>query len=232
VARTQHGKSSLYVVGHDLFERFEIQTDLSERFHYGRSLASLLDSILELLPTVAVLAVDREWARLFMLRQGELQEVSSEENVRLDDGERWDSVVSGTRHVPGAPGSGGAGRGQPGSGPRSDSGTDLFEAREAGNQQRFYNHKVAQLGRVLGLLDIQYLILVGPVKRVAEFRAELPAKAPYEVIRKPIEQGQHLFKPSGLAKLRSRASRKKRWPGKAVSTRRSPSLITEWTETG
>lgn len=182
VARTHHGRSSLYVVTEDRFDRYEIQADLPERFHYGRPLRSLLDSMLELMPTVAVMAVDNEWARLFVLRQGELQEISSEENVRLDDGDRWDTVVSGTRHVPGAPGSGGAGRGQPGSGPRSDSGTDLFEAKEDAARQRFYNQKVQQLGQVLGLLDVEHLILVGPVQRVAEFKAELPARAPYEVI--------------------------------------------------
>ncbi|WP_019588457.1 hypothetical protein [Deinococcus apachensis] len=182
VARTHHGRSSLYIVGEDLFERYEIQADLPERFHYGRPLKSLLDSILELMPTVAVMAVDNEWARLFVLRQGELQEVSSEENIRLDDGDRWDTIVSGTRHVPGAPGSGGAGRGQPGSGPRSDSGTDLFEAREDAARQRFYNQKVQQLGQVLDVLDIEQLILVGTVQRLAEFKAEIPAKAPYEVI--------------------------------------------------
>lgn len=182
VARTHHGRSSLYIVGEDLFERYEIQADLPERFHYGRPLKSLLDSILAMMPTVAVMAVDNEWARLFVLRQGELQEVSSEENVRLDDGDRWDTIVSGTRHVPGAPGSGGAGRGQPGSGPRSDSGTDLFEAREDAARQRFYNQKVQQLGQVLDVLDIKHLILVGTVQRVAEFKAEIPDKAPYEVI--------------------------------------------------
>ncbi|GBF08122.1 hypothetical protein DAERI_230013 [Deinococcus aerius] len=182
VARTHHGRSSLYIVGEDLFERYEIQADLPERFHYGRPLKSLLDSILAMMPTVAVMAVDNEWARLFVLRQGELQEVSSEENVRLDDGDRWDTIVSGTRHVPGAPGSGGAGRGQPGSGPRSDSGTDLFEAREDAARQRFYNQKVQQLGQVLDVLDIKQLILVGTVQRVAEFKAEIPDKAPYEVI--------------------------------------------------
>ena len=115
-ARRSSGRSTLYVVGADLFERHEIQADLPERVHYGRPLKSLLAGILEVLPTAAVLAVDREWARLFLLRQNELTEVRREENVRIDDGDRWDTIVSGTRHVPGAPGSGGAGRGQPGSG--------------------------------------------------------------------------------------------------------------------
>ncbi|WP_034385911.1 hypothetical protein [Deinococcus sp. YIM 77859] len=182
VARTHHGKSSLYVVGEAFFERFEIQADLPERFHYGRPLKSLLDSILEQMPTVAVLAVDHEWARLFILHQGELREARSEENVRLDDGDRWDTMVSGTRHVPGAPGAGGAGRGQPGSGPRSDSGTDLFEAREDAMRQRFYNAQVESLERVLRALAIRQLILVGPVQRVAEFKAELPKTASFEVI--------------------------------------------------
>lgn len=181
-ARRTYGKSSLYVVGADFFERHEIQADLPERIHYGRPLKSLLASILELLPTVAVLAVDREWARLFLLRQGELLELRREENVRLDDGDRWDTMVSGTRHVPGAPGSGGAGRNQPGSGPRSDSGTDLFENREAAIQQRFYNRISAELGELMTRRGIGQLILVGPVQRVSEFKAEIPDKAPYEVI--------------------------------------------------
>lgn len=180
--RTHHGKSALYLVEGETLERFDINADLPERFHYGRPVKSLLASIMELLPTVAVLAVDREWARLFLLRQGELIELRREENVRLDDGERWDSMVSGTRHVPGAPGSGGAGRGQPGSGPRSDSGTDLFENREAAIQQRFYNGIVAELGEMMSRRDIKALILVGTVQRVAEFKAEIPDKAPYEVI--------------------------------------------------
>lgn len=181
-ARKHYGKSSLYVVGADFFERHDIQADLPERIHYGRPLKSLLSSILELLPTVAVLAVDREWARLFLLRQGELLELRRDENVRLDDGGRWDTIVSGTRHVPGAPGSGGAGRNQPGSGPRSDSGTDLFENREAAIQQRFYNRISAELGELMSRRDIGQLILVGPVQRIAEFKAEIPDKAPYEVI--------------------------------------------------
>lgn len=181
-ARRSSGRSTLYVVGADLFERHEIQADLPERVHYGRPLKSLLAGILEVLPTAAVLAVDREWARLFLLRQNELTEVRREENVRIDDGDRWDTIVSGTRHVPGAPGSGGAGRGQPGSGPRSDSGTDLFENREAAMQQRFYNRIVAELTDLMAQRDIRQLILVGPVQRVAEFKAELPATAPFELI--------------------------------------------------
>ncbi|MFC6661095.1 VLRF1 family aeRF1-type release factor [Deinococcus multiflagellatus] len=181
-ARTSSGKSALYVVGADFFERHDIQADLPERFHYGRPLKSLLAGLLDLMPSAAVLAVDREWARLFLLRQGELLELRREENVRLDDGDRWDTMVSGTRHVPGAPGSGGAGRGQPGSGPRSDSGTDLFENREAAIQQRFYNRIAAELTELLTRAEIGALVLVGPVQRVAEFKAELPEKAPFEVI--------------------------------------------------
>ena len=180
--RDHHGKSTLYVVGQESFDRFEIQADLPERFHYGRPLKSLLSAILELLPTVAVLAVDQEWARLFILRQGELTEVRREENVRLDDGDRWDTMVSGTRHVPGAPGSGGAGRGQPGSGPRSDSGTDLFQNREAAALQRFYNTIAEDLTERFRRAGIEQLVLVGPVQRVAEFKAEIPKTAPFEVI--------------------------------------------------
>ncbi|WP_216318680.1 VLRF1 family aeRF1-type release factor [Deinococcus aestuarii] len=177
--RTHHGKSALYVVSGDdeSLERFDINADLPERFHYGRPLGSLVAGILDLLPTVAVLAVDREWARFFLLRQGELAEIRRHENVRLDDGERWDTLTSSTRHVPGAPGTGGQG-----SGPRSDSGTDLFEDREDANQQRFYNRMAAELGELMTRRDINALILVGPVQRVAEFKAEIPDKAPYEVI--------------------------------------------------
>lgn len=181
-ARDHHGKSALYVVIHDQLERYDIQADLPERFHYGRPLKSMLDSILELLPTVAVLAIDHEWARLFVLRQGELIEARSEENVRLDDGDRWDTMVSGTRHVPGAPGSGGAGRNQPGSGPRSDSGTDLFQAREDAMRQRFYNHMAAELQRMLPVLEIELLVLVGTVPRLADFKAEIPSTAPFKII--------------------------------------------------
>ncbi|MFC4639056.1 VLRF1 family aeRF1-type release factor [Deinococcus hohokamensis] len=181
-SRASTGKSALYVVGADFFERHDIQADLPERVHYGRPLKSLVASILDLLPTVAVLAVDREWARLFLLRQNELMELRREENVRLDDGDRWDTMVSGTRHVPGAPGSGGAGRNQPGSGPRSDSGTDLFENREAAMQQRFYNRIASELAELMSRADIKQLILVGPVQRVSEFKAELPEKAPFELI--------------------------------------------------
>ncbi|MEF2279054.1 VLRF1 family aeRF1-type release factor [Deinococcus sp. YIM 134068] len=177
--RDHSGKSSLYVVGSDgsSFERHDINADLPERFHYGRPLKSMLAGILDLLPTVAVLAVDREWARLFLLRQGELIEIRRQENVRLDDGERWDTVVSGTRHVPGAQGTGGQG-----SGPRSDSGTDLFENRESAAQQRFYNGIVAELSEMMTRRDIESLILVGPVQRLAEFKAEIPDKARFEVI--------------------------------------------------
>ncbi len=176
------GKSALYVVGDDLFERHDLQMDLPERIHYGRPMKALLDSILELMPSVAVLAVDREWARFFVLQQGELREIRRRENVRLDDGDRWDTMVSGTRNVPGNQGSGGAGRNQPGSGPRSDSGYDLFEKREEANQQRFYNQMVTELDKVMRAYNLKELVLVGPVQRLAEFKAELPDKPPYQVI--------------------------------------------------
>ncbi|ADV68445.1 VLRF1 family aeRF1-type release factor [Deinococcus maricopensis] len=181
-SRSTYGKSAFYLVGHDQFERFELQVDLPERFHYGRPLLPMLDDLLERMPSVGVLAVDREWARFFMVRQGEIIEVRRDENVRLDDGDRWDTMVSGTRHVPGAPGAGGAGRGQPGSGPRSDSGTDLFEKRESAAQQRFYNQMADQLTRHMRALGLKHLVLVGPVQRLAEFRAEIASTAPYEVI--------------------------------------------------
>lgn len=182
--RTAFGKSAFYVIGDtpEVFERFDIQEDLPERYHYGRPLWSMVPNILELMPSVGVLAVDREWARFFMLSQGELSEIRRQENERIDDGKRWDAMVSGTRHVPGVQGSGGAGRGQPGSGPRSDSGYDLFEAKEAAAQQRFYNDIVNRLGKLMAQYDLKHLILVGPVQRIADFKAEIPDKAPYEVI--------------------------------------------------
>ncbi|UBV45075.1 VLRF1 family aeRF1-type release factor (plasmid) [Deinococcus taeanensis] len=156
--------------GADLFERHEIQADLPECVHYGRPLKSLVASIMDWLPTAAVLAVDREWARLFLLQQNELTEVRRKDNVRLDDGDRWDTMVAG------------AGRSQPGSGPRSDSGTDLFENREAAMQQRFYSRIVSELTELMTQRDVRQLILVGPVQRLAEFKAELPQKAPFELI--------------------------------------------------
>ncbi|WP_027482751.1 VLRF1 family aeRF1-type release factor [Deinococcus pimensis] len=181
-SRTTFGKSAVYVVNEDMFERYDVQVDLPERFHYGRPVKSMIANILEMMPKVGVLAVDREFARFFVLEQGELTEIRRRENVRLDDGDRWDTVVSGTRHVPGAPGSGGAGRGQPGSGPRSDSGYDLFEAREAAAQQRFYNDMQKQVTKLMGHYGLKHIILVGPVQRVADFKAEIPDKAPYEVL--------------------------------------------------
>ncbi|MEW6422188.1 MAG: VLRF1 family aeRF1-type release factor [Deinococcota bacterium] len=178
-AQMHSGKSAFYLVGEDMFERYDIQADLPERFHYGRPLKSMLTNVLDLLPTVAVLAVDREWARLFLLQQGELTEVRREENVHREVGERWDTLTAGTRHVPGTPGATGSAQG---SGPRSDSGMDLFRRREDAMQQRFYNEMAAELGDILRLGDIRELILVGPAERVAAFRAEIPEKAPFEVI--------------------------------------------------
>lgn len=49
-------------------------------------------------------------------------------------------------------------------------------------QQRFYNRIVAELTDLMAQRDIRQLILVGPVQRVAEFKAELPATAPFELI--------------------------------------------------
>ncbi|GAA5534996.1 VLRF1 family aeRF1-type release factor [Deinococcus aluminii] len=178
-AQRHTGRSSFYLVGEDMFERYDIQADLPDRFHYGRPLKSMLASMLDLLPTVAILAVDREWARLFLLRQGELTEITREENVRIDNGKSWDAMAQGTRHVPGTPGASG---GAQGSGPRSDSSADLFQNREAAEQQRFYNGMVQELSDILRLGDLKELILVGPAERVAAFRAEIPDKAPYEVI--------------------------------------------------
>lgn len=178
-AQMQSGKSAFYLVGQDLFERYDVQADLPERFHYGRPLRAMLTSVLDLLPTVAVLAVDREWARLFLLRQGELAEITREENVRIDNGKSWDALAQGTRHVPGTPGATG---GAQGSGPRSDSSADLFQNREDAEQQRFYNGMVRELGDILRLGNLRELILVGPAERLAAFRAEIPGKAPFEVI--------------------------------------------------
>lgn len=181
-SRTTFGKSAVYVVNEEMFERYDVQVDLPERFHYGRPVKSMVANILELMPKVGVLAVDREFARFFVLQQGELSEIRRRENVRLDDGDRWDTVVSSTRHVPGAAGSGGAGRNQPGSGPRSDSGYDLFEAKEAAAQQRFYNDMQKQVTKLMSRHGLKHLILVGPVQRIADFKAEIPDKAQYEVI--------------------------------------------------
>ncbi|MFC4455874.1 VLRF1 family aeRF1-type release factor [Deinococcus sonorensis] len=181
-ARTGFGKSAFYVASEEMFERYDVQVDLPERIHYGRPLKAMIPTVLELMPRVGVLAVDREWARFFVIEQGELSEIRRRENVRLDDGKRWDTIVSGTRHVPGVQGSGGAGQGQPGSGPRSDSGYDLFEAKEAANQQRFYNEMSQQLSKLMQQHDLKHLVLAGPVQRVADFKAELPEKPPYELI--------------------------------------------------
>jgi|GEM_PF-4645799 len=181
-ARTTYGKSAFYLATEDSLERYDVQVDLPERFHYGRPLKSMVANILEFMPSVGVLAVDREWARFFVLEQGELMELRRRENVRLNDGDRWDTIVSATRHVPGVQGSGGAGRGQPGSGPRSDSGYDLFEAREAAAQQRFYNDMAQQLSKLMQERHLKHLVLVGPVQRIADFKAEIPDKAPFEII--------------------------------------------------
>ncbi|EYB69306.1 hypothetical protein DEIPH_ctg008orf0016 [Deinococcus phoenicis] len=178
-AQMSSGKSALYIIGEDVFERHDIQADLPERFHYGRPLKSMLTGLLDLLPSAAVLAVDREWARLFLLQQGELNEITREENVRIDNGKSWDAMAQGTRHVPGTPGAGGSAQG---SGPRSDSSADLFQNREDAEQQRFYNGMAKELGDILRLGHIRDLILVGPGERLAAFRAELPDKAPFEVI--------------------------------------------------
>lgn len=180
-SRQSYGKSALYVVAEDMFERYDVQVDLPERFHYGRPLKSMIANILEMMPSVGVLCVDREWARFFVWEQGELSEIRRRENVRLTDTDNWDTLTASTRHVPGAPGAGGAGRGQ-GSGPRSDSGVDLFEAREDAIAQRFYKDTAEQLVKLMNRRGLKHLILVGPVHRLAEFKAELPEKAPVEII--------------------------------------------------
>ena len=89
-SRQSYGKSALYVVSEDMFERYDVQVDLPERYHYGRPLKSMIANILELMPSVGVLCVDREWARFFILEQGELTELRRRENVRLTETDTGD----------------------------------------------------------------------------------------------------------------------------------------------
>ena len=171
-------RSALYVVGGDLFERYDLQLDLPERVHYGRPNPAILQSVLEASPSVGVLAMDREWARLFVLEQGELQELTRQENGGLTR-DRGDSMTTGTRHAPGTPGSGGTDQG---SGPRSDSANDLFQNYQDAQQHQFYKDMEHRLQIYLRELGLKALVLVGPEERVADFRAVVPEKAPYEVI--------------------------------------------------
>lgn len=178
-ARSEYGKSSVFVVGDDLYERFDVQVDLPERYHYGRPVLAILSNVVQLMPTLAVLAVDREWARFFELKQGELHELRRNENADINDDDNKDDFRSATQHVPGTPGAGGSDQG---SGPRSNSGNDLFQAHEDALQQRFYNQMVPQLLNLMKARDLGQLVLVGPEERLAEFKAELPPHAPFEVI--------------------------------------------------
>ncbi len=175
-ARTEYGKSSVFVVGEDVYERFDVQVDLPERYHYGRPMPAILNAAVASMPTLAVLAVDREWARFFELKQGELSELRRNENADINDNDNRDDFTSATQHVPGVGGS------DQGSGPRSNSGNDLFQAHEDALQQRFYNDVAPQLVNLMKARDLRQLVLVGPEERVAEFKVELPDKAPFEVI--------------------------------------------------
>ena len=178
-ARAEYGKSSVFVVGDDLYERFDVQVNLPERYHYGRPVPAIISNVVQLMPTLAVLAVDRAWARFFELKQGELHELRRNENADLGDDDNKDDFSSATQHVPGTPGAGG---GDQGSGPRSNSGNDLFQAHEDALQQRFYNDVAPQLLNLMKARDLKQLVLVGPEERLAEFKVELPDKAPFEVI--------------------------------------------------
>ncbi|MPY67652.1 hypothetical protein F8S09_13320 [Deinococcus sp. SDU3-2] len=184
-AREARGKSAVYVLGEDVDERFDVQLDLPERFHFGRPLPTLVENAAHALPRVGVLAVDRDWARLFVFDQGELTEVRRERNTELEDLER-DNYTESTTAVPGAPGAAraqdGSGFSAQGSGPRSDSGAELYQRHVDALQQRFYNETAGELSGELKARGLKHLVLVGPVARLAEFRAEIPATASFEVI--------------------------------------------------
>ncbi|WP_102124624.1 VLRF1 family aeRF1-type release factor [Deinococcus planocerae] len=184
-ARESRGKSAVYVLGEEVEERFDVQLDLPERFHFGRPLPTLVENAAHALPRVGVLAVDRDWARLFVFEQGELTELRRERHTELDNVDR-DDLTASTSTVPGAQGAAraqdGSGFSAQGTGPRSDSGVEFFQRHLDALQQRFYNQTAQDLSKELGDRDLGHLILVGPVARLAEFRAEIPATASYEVI--------------------------------------------------
>ncbi|GGK40370.1 hypothetical protein GCM10008955_37700 [Deinococcus malanensis] len=184
-AREASGKSAVYVLGEDLDERYDVQLDLPERYHFGHPLPSMLLSATQAHPPLGVLAVDRDWARMFVLKQGELIELRREAHAALDDVDR-DDLTASTHAVPGAPGAArawdGGGFAPQGTGPRSDSGKEFFQRHLDALQQRFYNDTAQQLSKLLKDQGVNLLALVGPVARVAEFRAELPDVTSFEVI--------------------------------------------------
>ncbi|WP_216327946.1 VLRF1 family aeRF1-type release factor [Deinococcus aestuarii] len=184
-AREARGKSAVYVLGEGIDERFDVQLDLPERFHFGRPLPALVQAVTEAYPPVGVLAVDRDWARMFILKQGELTELRREQNTELQDVDR-DDLTASTTAVPGAQGAAraqdGSGFSAQGTGPRSDSGVELFRRHLDALQQRFYNETAQELARLMKDHDLNHLILVGPVARLAEFRAEIPDTASFEVV--------------------------------------------------
>lgn len=184
-AREARGRSAVYVLGDGVDERFDVQLDLPERFHFGRPLPAMVQAVTETHPPVGVLAVDRDWARMFILRQGELTELRREQNTELQNVDR-DDLTAATHTVPGAQGAArawdGGGFGAQGTGPRSDSGVEFFQRHLDALQQRFYNDTAQDLSRLMKDHDLGHLILVGPVSRLAEFRAEIPSAASFEVI--------------------------------------------------
>lgn len=184
-AREARGRSAVYVLGEDVDERFDVQLDLPERFHFGHPLPALVQAVTEAHPPVGVLAVDRDWARMFVLRQGELSELRRERNTELEQIDRNEHAAS-THTVPGAQGAAramdGSGFGPQGTGPRSDSGDEFFQRHLDAVQQRFYNDTAQELSRLMKDHGLKHLVLVGPVSRLAEFRAEIPDTAPYAVI--------------------------------------------------
>lgn len=184
-AREARGKSAVYVLGEGVDERFGVQLDLPERFHFGHPLPALLHAVTEAHPPVGVLAVDRDWARMFVLRQGELSELRRERHTELDEIDRNEHADS-THTVPGAQGAAramdGSGFAPQGTGPRSDSSEDFFQRHLDALQQRFYSDTAEELARLMKEHGLKHLVLVGPVARLAEFRAEIPGTAPYTVI--------------------------------------------------
>ncbi|MBB6096630.1 hypothetical protein HNR42_000042 [Deinobacterium chartae] len=179
-ARRDFGKSAVYVIGEGIYERFGVQLRLPERAHYGRPLPSIITNAAQTLPTVGILMIDREWARLFKLEQGEIRELQREENVR-EEGSDWRQLTE-QRHP--AYRMGGAGgdfqSGAPNAAGAAD--TDFFDRREDAAQKRFFNHVVAELGQRMKQEGLRHLILMGPDERVAKFRLEIPETAPYTII--------------------------------------------------
>lgn len=171
-------RSAFYVVGEGRFERFDLQLDLPERVHYGRPLPALLTSVLDAAPRAGVLALDRMSARFFVLEQGELRELTREENEGLIR-EPGDTMTTGAERVPGAPGTGGQ---DTGSGPRAESTNDVFQNFQQAQQHIFFKDVEQQLQPLMKRLDLKALALAGPAERTAAFTALVPATAPYEVI--------------------------------------------------